>query len=272
MIAGYRGEDGRRHLWMAAVAGGEELVFLRLLKQSSRPQRLLRPLRNSPRRKTSSSPPRDTCHPSAIRPWNLPYAAERVTSCGIEQKPGSGDQRLRTHRLALAVYGAGKAGAPSLEKVIPVTVEGVSTPVPELVGALSPLFLWPNHGAQAYVRLCLDPQSLAYARAHLEQLTDTQTRYGVWMMLQDMVREGLLSPTDFLTTFIAKASMEPDCVMVKTLFSLFVRDTLDRFVGASRHRLEAEVHAMAARNLGQARANRGSCSATTASASPGSCP
>jgi aminopeptidase N len=172
-----------------------------------------------------------------------------VSACTVEQSPDGATARLRPHRVELVAYTRPK-GAPGLTPVlrIPLSIEGSSTPVPGLIGAPAPAFVWPNAGDQAYARVFLDPGSVAFARHHLDELPDGLVRRGVWMTLWEMVRDAKLSPDDYLATFAAKAPLDGDATLVEGLFGN-VKHALGRYVGDRMDEASGAIHDAARRRL-----------------------
>ncbi|URN18659.1 ERAP1-like C-terminal domain-containing protein, partial [Streptomyces sudanensis] len=63
-----------------------------------------------------------------------------------------------------------------------------------------PALILPNEHDLTYTKLRLDPTSLNTTLHHISDLPDPLTRAVLWTTLRDMVRDGDLPPTHYLTT------------------------------------------------------------------------
>ncbi len=148
-----------------------------------------------------------------------------ITRFELVQGRGNGDGVLRPHRLQIAFYSQGVPG-----KRVTAAIRGEHSRIGTLEGLPAPDFIFPNQGDHAYAKVYLDERSLAWARAHLEQLPG-DIRVNVWNTLWFMVRDGRLSPAAYMDILLDKLPRETDASLVKsfrwkldTLFSQYLSE------------------------------------------------
>lgn len=126
---------------------------------------------------------------------------------------------LRRHRLAVGVYDLADGRLTRRERV-ELDVEGARTSVDALAGVRAGDLLLLNDDDLTFARIGLDERSLATATAHLRDLVDPMPRALVWAAAWDMLRDGLLSATAFVS--LLEANLDPD-EQVGVLQRLLVR-------------------------------------------------
>jgi aminopeptidase N len=134
--------------------------------------------------------------------------AGRVSRFELVQGKGNGDAVLRPHRLQVAFYNQGVMG-----RTASAEIHGERTRIRALEGIAAPDFVFPDQGDHAYAKVYLDARSLAWAKAHLEQLP-ADMRVNVWNTLWFMVRDGRLSPASYMEIFLNKMPGETDAGLV----------------------------------------------------------
>jgi aminopeptidase N len=158
---------------------------------------------------------------------------------------------LRRHRLAVGVYDL-VDGRLSRRERIELDVEGSRTSVEALAGVRAGDLLLLNDDDLTFARIGLDERSLATATAHLRDLVDPMPRALVWAAAWDMLRDGLISASTFVT--LLETNLDPD-EQVGVLQRLLVRGVtaVERYAhAANREPLRTRLIAQAAAALGAA--------------------
>ena len=143
-----------------------------------------------------------------VNTLRVDWACESVTVEGHDPKPrisrfvlvqGNAETSpiLRVHKTRLALLAHAKA-QPGEKELLEVSYgPGAETPVPSALGRPCPAFVFPNFGDYDYVKVDLDPVSLAFVREHLSELPDPLSRQMVWDWLWQLVVDGKLRAQDF---------------------------------------------------------------------------
>lgn len=127
----------------------------------------------------------------------------KISSFELRLTPPKDDpQTFRPHRSRVALY---RLEGARLTRYAAQEVEYSSahTPVPGLVGRECPALAYPNDGDFDYAKVRLDAESLKTARSGLTKVQDPFLRSMLWANLFEMVRDGELSPADYLETVAA---------------------------------------------------------------------
>jgi aminopeptidase N len=140
--------------------------------------------------------------------------AGRISSFTLRQHaPGAALPALREQRVQVATFTLSGARL-ALGKNVAATYRGAATSVPELVGSACPDLVYPNYQDWGYVKIALDPRSLATARTHLAGVDDPLLRTMLWQSLWDGVRDGKTPLADFLDTVLKNAPAEQDYTLL----------------------------------------------------------
>ena len=120
---------------------------------------------------------------------------------------------LRPHTLEVGLARAadGRVDVESLHAAI----DGPSVELPEARGLPRPSFVFPNHNDHAYLKVALDPVSLAYVQRNLGRVGDPLLRQLLWLSLWDMVRDQRLSSLEYLTLVRRELPAERDLEIVE---------------------------------------------------------
>lgn len=59
-----------------------------------------------------------------------------------------------------------------------------------------------NYGDYAFIKVFLDPASIAFFRAHLHKISDTLTRTLIWKAFYDLVRDGKMASSEYVAFFV----------------------------------------------------------------------
>ena len=140
--------------------------------------------------------------------------AGRIASFSLKQTaPSAALPTLREQRVQVATFKL-EAGKLVLSKNVAVTYSGAATAVPELAGSACPDLVYPNYQDWGYVKVALDPRSLATARDHLASVDQPLLRTMLWQSLWDGVRDGTMPLNAFLDTALANAPREQDYTLL----------------------------------------------------------
>jgi aminopeptidase N len=138
----------------------------------------------------------------------------------------------RPHRVGLGLYDVAPAD-PSrlvLRERLERDVAGDSGESVVVAGGPRPDLLLVNDGDLTYAKVRLDGLSWGTVRSALSGLPDALSRAVVWNAARDMVRDGELSPGEFLDAVGAHCAVEPDVAVLESVLT-FARSTVaDRFL------------------------------------------
>ncbi|MGI8926892.1 MAG: aminopeptidase N [Tepidiformaceae bacterium] len=131
---------------------------------------------------------------------------ERLTSLAVAQTAPAEYPTLRPHSLEIGLVRADNGGM-SVD-VIPARLDGERAQVAEAHGRVRPSLVFPNYNDHAYAKVALDPESLDFARAHLERFDDLLLRQLLWSSLWSMVRDQQFSSVEYLALLREKLPLE----------------------------------------------------------------
>ncbi|MSQ41648.1 MAG: aminopeptidase N, partial [Dehalococcoidia bacterium] len=140
---------------------------------------------------------------------------DRLSRLAIAQTAPPEYPTLRPHQIEVALVRE-RGGRLEVE-ALPVHVEGAETEVPAAIGRPAPRLVVPNHNDHAFVKIALDPASLAFVRGNLQRIEDPLLRQLIWQALWNMVRDQQLRSTDYLDLAAAKIEGERDQELVETI-------------------------------------------------------
>jgi len=167
-----------------------------------------------------------------------------ITRLTVEQSAAPGQPTLRTHRVRLGQFDW--VGA-SLERVgaAEVEIQGSETEVGELSGRQRPALLLPNDGDLSYLKIRLDPTSLATAEAHLSSIKESLARALIWDLSWDTVCDLEIAAQRFTRMVISHLAAEADTTLATVVLGN-VSAAIRRY--GSAHRvvsLESEIASLA---------------------------
>jgi aminopeptidase N len=116
---------------------------------------------------------------------------------------------LREQRTQIGLYSM-RDGVLELERNIQLLFDGQKTAVLEAGGAPCPDFVYPNFEDWAYIKVKLDPVSIATARADMNALQDPMQRTMAWYDLFSMVQSAELPLTEYLDILAVNLPHEQD--------------------------------------------------------------
>jgi aminopeptidase N len=116
---------------------------------------------------------------------------------------------LREQRTQIGLYTM-QDGVLELERSIQLLFDGQKTTVLEAGGAPCPDFVYPNFEDWAYIKVVLDPRSIATARADMNALQDPLQRTMAWYDLFSMVQNAELPLTEYLEILALNMPREKD--------------------------------------------------------------
>ena len=152
-----------------------------------------------------------TCEVNTLRPVLALDEGGRYTTVAVEQTAPAAHPTLRTHRITVGLYDGSRR-----RSVIPLTVRGPSTPVPELAGQPAADLVLVNDDDLTYAKLRFDPRSLATVLARLPEFESPLVRGLCWAAAWDMARDAELPARDYVRLVCAALPSESDVNLVTT--------------------------------------------------------
>ena len=170
-----------------------------------------------------------------------------ISRLALHQSPSEWSGVLRPHRTQIGLYST-RSGE-RIGHPIPVSYSQAETSVPEAVGRPCPDLVYPNDGDYDFVKVRLDPTSLAAIRSHGVRLRDPMLRQQVWHSLWEMVVDGKLAPREYAEIALSQISNEKDTLVLTFVLASLAQPRLgspsilkylpDAERAASRERMEA---------------------------------
>ena len=140
----------------------------------------------------------------------------RFTSFAVTQSAPDHLPTLRPHHLAVGVYDwDGDQLVRTHRVALDVTDE--RTEVTDLVGADAGALVLVNDDDLTFAKLLIDDRSMAVLSSHLEQLADPLPRALGWSATWDMVRDGELAASEFVSMVIANVGTETEVGVTQRL-------------------------------------------------------
>jgi aminopeptidase N len=138
------------------------------------------------------------------------WAASWLRSAGVDtlsvsrpEPPGRvgclSHEGTRPHRLLIGVYDEGPDGLTLRGRFpVPVPADARAVVLPAAAVRPEPALLLPNDGDLSYCKVRLDPASQDALAASLSRLPDPLSRAVAWTAVRDLVRDGELTPRQYL--------------------------------------------------------------------------
>ena len=171
----------------------------------------------------------------------------KIASFSLVQSAPAEHPTLRPHRTEIGLYVLEGSAGLRVRSILNASYSGAETPVPQAVGKPCPALVFPNQNDQDFVKVDLDPVSLATVRAQLGRVADRLGRQMLWWTLLDMVRDARLAPAAFVEAVVQHLDGEQDPQIVLDVLRMVSRDVV-RYIpparrGALRARLETFLRA-----------------------------
>ncbi len=171
----------------------------------------------------------------------------RISSFVITQETPQEMSTARPHRIAVGGYELAPTGELVRTHRVELDIDGVATPVPEMVGIDRPTIVLINDDDLAYAKIRLDGSSLAAATEHLSGFTESLPRTLVLAAAWDMTRDGEVPGRQFVELVLNNIGSESDSSVVMVLLRQ-LNETISDYVDP---RVRAQVSADAAERLWQ---------------------
>ena len=139
---------------------------------------------------------RDQCAAPGFRGRTRTAATRGSRSSRRGRAPGAGE--LRTHRLAVGIYGDDSSGALVRTHRAELDVNADRTAVPELVGVAAGPLVLVNDDDLTYCKLALDERSLETAISRIGDIAESLPRTLVWSAVWEMTRDAKMRARDFV--------------------------------------------------------------------------
>ena len=144
----------------------------------------------------------------------------KVKEFYIEEMPTNNSNSNRFHASKIGFFYKGQDNKLNLKQVFDVTYQ-VKTRIEEMENTPCPDLVWLNYDDHDFVRLRLDEKSLATVKESLGFISDDLTRSQIWSTLWDMVRDGELKLTDYLSILKSQLPLERELkIKLKVLESI----------------------------------------------------
>ncbi len=140
----------------------------------------------------------------------------RFASFAVRQTAAEQFPTLRPHRIGIGLYDSVE-GRLVRRTSVEIDVDGASTDVAELVGAVQPDLLLLNDGDLSYAKIRLDERSQATVVESIHTLDDSLARALCWSAAWDMTRDAEMSAGDFVALVLRGLGSETDDTAVKQL-------------------------------------------------------
>jgi aminopeptidase N len=145
----------------------------------------------------------------------------KVSLFSLEQTAPKDHPTLRSHRTKVALFQKMPQGF-KLISAQDVDYQGASTQVASLQNQTCPDLVYPNYEDYDFVKVRLDPKTLATAKAHLAQIQDPLLRSMFWTALWDSVRDAEWPVTSYVETVFDNLAAETDTkITEKVLETLY---------------------------------------------------
>ncbi len=131
--------------------------------------------------------------------------------------PGAGE--LRTHRLAVGIYGNDSSGSLVRTHRAELDVHADRTAVPELVGVEAGPLVLVNDDDLTYCKLALDERSLETAISRIGDISESLPRTLVWSAVWEMTRDAKMRARDFVTLALSGVQREDQIGVVQRTLS-----------------------------------------------------
>ncbi len=143
------------------------------------------------------------------------YSQFAVVQSGAE--PGAGE--LRTHRLAVGIYGDDGSGTLVRTHRVELDVAADRTAVPELVGLPAGALVLVNDDDLTYCKLALDERSLETAISRIGDIAESLPRTLVWSAVWEMTRDAKMRARDFAALALSGVGREDQIGVVQRVLS-----------------------------------------------------
>jgi aminopeptidase N len=175
----------------------------------------------------------ETAGVNTLRPEFSTDENGKFTSFAVLQEAPDAWPTLRSHRLAVGLYGRTDKGLVRVDRV-ELDVTGARTEVPALVGLDQPDLVLLNDDDLTYAKIRLDERSLTTLNEAVGDLQDTLARSLCWAAAWDMVRDGEISTTAYMDLVLTGITRETDSSVTRTL--LRQAETASILFSAPEHR------------------------------------
>ena len=139
-----------------------------------------------------------------------------ITSFAVLQEAPPEHPTLRSHRLAIGLYG--RTGRElSCQTSIELDVVGARTEIPELVGIRQPELVLVNDKDLAYSKIRLDERSLATVTESIGDVAASLPRALCWTAAWDMTRDAEMAARDYLRMVLHLIDAETDIGVLQSV-------------------------------------------------------
>lgn len=133
----------------------------------------------------------------------------KIAGFSLQQLAPDSAPTIRSHKTRIGLYRK-QEGELKRYHEAGVTYENHQTPVPALIGLACPDLVYPNTDDFDYVKVRIDPVSLATVKGSLSKIDDRLLRTMIWGDLWQMVRDGELGNHTFAELALTNLPSESD--------------------------------------------------------------
>ncbi|MGH2704953.1 MAG: aminopeptidase N [Actinomycetota bacterium] len=142
---------------------------------------------------------------------------EVVREAAVFQEAAAACPTIRSHRVAVGLYGEDPDGRIRRRRRVELDVVGLRTPIHELEGEPVPGLLLPNDDDLSYAKIRLDGRSLATLATGLARLEDPLARALCWGAAWDMLRDAEIPARRYVALVLANVDGETEVHGLQTL-------------------------------------------------------
>jgi len=142
-----------------------------------------------------------------------------ISNLKLLQRPSEKNGILRPHRTRVALLDSRLVPM----EILDVHYSQLENPVREAAGKPCPAAVFPNWGDEDYVKVSLDPATLALVQSMLGRVPDPFVRQMLWHTLWESVIDGRLSAAVYARIALTQLNAEKNTQLLKRVLQTLVR-------------------------------------------------
>lgn len=145
-------------------------------------------------------------------------AAGKLSQIIFEQGVVSGDEKLRTHKLEVAIWSDAYIKKPS--HLYPIKIQGKSTAWIPKEEINCPKAVYPNWNDYAFIKVQMDEKSFDFISKNINLFDSKMFRAQFWASLKDMLKFGEIAPEKAFSTLKKRLEGEKDFDTASSILGL----------------------------------------------------
>lgn len=141
----------------------------------------------------------------------------KIKRFAILQTASTENPTLRMHRTRIGLYSTGRSSQIRFLDATVAAYQGEKTELSEMKGKLCPDLVFANEQDYDYVKLDLDPLSVATLKKGIQTVNDPFTRGILWDALWEMTRDGKLKIGEYADLVMRVAHKETDLKVLTSI-------------------------------------------------------